>query len=152
MAGKLHKHPVLREAFPALTHLNHGITSPVDLSYNCVAWALNDNARWWWPDSMGVCFWPTNVPRTVTIEAFDRMLRQIGFSPCVRHTIEKGLQKVALYARAGVPTHVAKQLPKGKWSSKLGQHEDIEHTIEALDGPKYGSVCQVYARPQRSNP
>ena len=146
MAAKLHKHPQLSRKFPALTHLNHKITSPVDLSYNCIAWALDDTTRWWWPDAMGDGFWPSNIPREVTITAFEGMLQQQGYSPCVRRTVEKGLEKVALYVRAGVPKHLAKQTPKGKWSSKLGIVEDIEHSLDALGGPEYGVVHQVYSR------
>lgn len=96
---------------------------------------------------MRVSFWPSGAPLMATVEAFDQMLRIIGFTPCVKRTPEKGFHKVALYASAGVPTHLSKLLPKGKWSSKLGKQEDIEHAINALDGPEYGSVYRVYSRP-----
>lgn len=147
MAAKLHKHAQRTKEFPALTHLNHKITSPVDLSYNCIAWALDDTTRWWWPDAMGVRFWPPNIARQETIAAFEEMLQQQGYSRCLRRTVERGLEKVALFVRAGVPKHLAKQTTKGKWSSKLGEVEDIEHSLDALDGPEYGAVHQVYSRP-----
>lgn len=40
-------------------------------------------------------------------------------------------------------THAARQLPTGKWTSKLGRSEDIEHTTpEAVSGTTYGAmVC-----------
>lgn len=97
---------------------------------------------------MGVCYWPSDVPREISVDAFDQMLRQQGFAPCANRTVEIGLEKVVLYTLAGTPTHLARQLSKGKWSSKLGQAEDIEHTNNALEGPEYGTIHQVYSRPQ----
>jgi hypothetical protein len=45
-------------------------------------------------------------------------------------------------------THAARQLDNGKWTSKLGQLEDIEHeSLEALSGAVYGSVVQVLKKP-----
>jgi len=36
-------------------------------------------------------------------------------------------EKIAIYAAGGVPTHAAKQTSDGRWKSKLGGWEDIEH-------------------------
>jgi hypothetical protein len=48
----------------------------------------------------------------------------------------------------GQPTHAAKQMESGKWSSKLGDWEDVEHaTLEALEGDFYGKVAQILKRP-----
>lgn len=96
---------------------------------------------------MGVNYWPPEVPREETVPAFEGALVQLGFKPCSTRTPEKGVEKVALFALRDKPTHVAKLLAKGKWSSKLGQFEDIEHTLEALHGPFYGTVVQVFSRP-----
>ena len=76
---------------------------------------------------MGVGYWPPEVPREETVPAFEGALAQLGFKPCSTRTPEKGVEKVALFALQDKPTHVAKLLAKGKWSSKLGQFEDIEH-------------------------
>ena len=41
----------LRQDF---THLNdYSITSPTEISYNCIAWAANEDTRWWWPAQGG---------------------------------------------------------------------------------------------------
>jgi hypothetical protein len=59
----------------------------------------------------------------------------------------KHFEKIVLYGvRVGtdiVPTHAARQLVDGRWTSKLGNCEDIEHdTIEMLNGPRYGvPIC-----------
>lgn len=51
-----------------------------------------------------------------------------------------------IYTKDGSPTHAARQLPNGKWSSKLGPDADISHEISALDGPCYGGVEVVMRR------
>ena len=61
--------------------------------------------------------------------------------------LEAGYEKVALYALAGVPKHAARQLPGGGWTSKLGELDDIEHTLEGLVGSWYGNVVQILKRP-----
>jgi hypothetical protein len=34
-------------------------------------------------------------------------------------------------------------LPTGKWTSKLGALEDIEHELEGLIGDRYGKIGQI---------
>jgi hypothetical protein len=38
-------------------------------------------------------------------------------------------------------------LPNGRWTSKLGEREDIEHSLHDLTGMVYGSVVLVLKRP-----
>ena len=66
---------------------------------------------------------------------------------------EPGIEKVAIYVdEDGVPTHVAKQLENGDWTSKLGDWEDIEHKeLDALASNNfgrslYGSVALILQR------
>ena len=47
----------------------------------------------------------------------------------------------------GTPLHAARQLPNGRWTSKLGELEDIEHVLHDLEGAAYGSVVLVMKRP-----
>jgi hypothetical protein len=61
--------------------------------------------------------------------------------------VEPGYEKVALYALAGLPKHAARQLPGGRWTSKLGPLEDVEHALEGLIGTWYGNVVQILKRP-----
>jgi hypothetical protein len=75
-------------------------------------------------------------------------LRSLGYAESATPVPGPGLEKVALYADAnGCPTHVARQLPNGRWTSKLGELEDIEHDLPALEGDLYGSVTLVLKRP-----
>jgi hypothetical protein len=134
-------------AFPRLHPGNHEITSPATPRYNCIAWVAGDDERTWWPDIDGVAYWPANVPRVETMEAFVDAFRTLGSLPCEDGEFEPGHEKIALYAHQGVPTHAARQLPDGRWSSKLGRSVDIAHTPDALDGPLYGAAV-LYLRRQ----
>lgn len=54
---------------------------------------------------------------------------------------DPALGKVALYAKSDLWQHASRQLPDGKWASKLGPDEDIEHdTPECLCGDSYGTI------------
>ena len=55
----------LEQHFPSLTPSGYAITSPKDRRYNCVAWAVGDQKRWWWPDPAECGYWPDGVSRVV---------------------------------------------------------------------------------------
>ena len=60
---------------------------------------------------------------------------------CLEETLESGFEKVALYGSGFMYTHAARQLPDGRWTSKLGQKEDITHnTPDDVAGGVYGEV------------
>ena len=126
--------------FPLLGPDNHEVTSPETPRYNCIAWAAGDERRWWWPDPDGVAYWPVAAPREETIGAFAAAYGTLGYSPCADASIEPGHEKIAVYALGGPPTHAARQLSDGRWSSKLGSSVDIAHSLEALNGPLYGAA------------
>lgn len=42
---------------------------------------------------------------------------------------------------------MARQLPSGLWTSKMGKAEDIEHEVEGLSGSHYGDVLVYLCRP-----
>ena len=74
----------------------------------------------------------------------------LGYKPCPGDDLEVGVEKVALYVHPnGKPKHMARQLPKGRWTSKLGRDIDIEHGLEDLTGDLYGQVVQILKRPRR---
>jgi len=140
----------LQASFPNLTTENSRPTSPYDEGYNCIAWAAEDTEYWWWPDAMRQHYWPPNVPREETIEAFIIAYGLQGYVQRSDATLELGKQKISIYAdRNGTPKHAARQLNDGWWASKLGQHIDIEHDVAALDGPTYGTVAVILARPTK---
>jgi hypothetical protein len=153
--------------FPNLTNANHRVTSDPVEEQNCIAFAIGDKIRWWWPipDFPGPLpspyFWPLTCPLEATIEAFVFALGTVGFESCPPTEdgrLEDHVEKIAIFStwvsdKAGVrkePTHAAIQSPlrNGKWRSKMGADEDIEHdTLAALAGKLYGEVDLFMKRP-----
>jgi hypothetical protein len=136
--------------FPGLRGTDCRVTSPADRRYNCIAWAAGDTRRWWWPDpppdDEGY-HWPPGVSNEETLAAFVAAFVALGYEPCTDEGQEAGWEKVALYATAdGAPAHAARQLSGGRWSSKLGRGQDIEHDLRALEGADYGKVVQILRR------
>jgi len=136
----------LEHYFPNLQQLSYRITSPPSPKYNCIAWAVGDQDNWWWPDPAGLGYWPKDVPREESLESFERAFAIEGLVPCENANREPGIEKIVLYASGQQPTHAARQLESGMWSSKLGPLEDIEHTLDGLEGELYGTVCLVFRR------
>ena len=140
----------LSSLFPLLTSSGYRITSPADISYNCIAWAVGETQRWWEPDPMNLYYWPPGVPRLFTIEAFTEAYRTLGFELCAGPELEAGVEKVAVFAMNGRPTHAARQLQDGSWTSKLGVSEDLEHSsLRGVAGPAYGEPVRVLSRSRR---
>jgi hypothetical protein len=140
---------VLEDLFPALRGSPYQVTSPVTDVYNCIAWAAGVTNKWWWPfGDPAKTDWPANAPRNETIDAFRQAFATLGHDECPSADLELGMEKIALFAdAAGIPTHAARQLPTGRWTSKLGVLVDIEHELTDLEGTEYGSVALVMRRP-----
>jgi hypothetical protein len=119
-------------------------------AYNCIAWAVGRTDQPWWPAAGDNAFWPDGVPNEETVEAFVLAFATLGFVICETGDSEVGYEKIALYALDGKPTHAARQLPDGKWTSKLGKESVVTHnTPRGVEGPLYGVVC-CYLRRQIS--
>lgn len=145
---------LLEQLFPGLRTSAYSVTSPRDREYNCIAWAAGDVANWWWPTTGPADvprFWPDGAPREETLAAFILAFGTLDFAPADNEALELGVEKVALFVDAnGMPTHAARQLPTGRWTSKLGFSEDLEHDLHALEGDIYGTVTIVLRRPCRA--
>jgi hypothetical protein len=138
----------LEDYFPNLKSAGYAVTSPPTGDYNCIAWAAGVTDDWWWPDPLRTSGWPATAPREETVAAFIEAFRTLGYASGADDTLEEGFEKVALYALAGTPKHAARQLADGRWTSKLGELEDIEHTLTGLVGTWYGDVVQILKRPR----
>lgn len=138
--------------FPNLRGSDCEITSSSSPLYNCFAWAANDIASWWEPDPFNEYFWPSNAPREYSMLAFIGAFRTLGYEICGDSSVEPNFDKIALFVLPdGMPTHAARQLPDGRWTSKLGGFEDITHaTLFSLEGPSYGIVSACLKRPNVS--
>jgi hypothetical protein len=137
---------------PNLSDKTCEITSPAKRRYNCIAWAAGSDTRNWWPDPVGVGFWPAGVPREVTFNAFLAAYRTLRYEVCTNASLEPGLEKIAIFGQLNVagllePTHAALQFESGEWTSKLGPFEDVRHkTLDAVEGPAYGTALFYMAR------
>ena len=120
------------------------MTSPATPDYNCVAWSARDTSRSWQP---GV-HWPVEAPPTDGGPGvLEKAFLSLGYEPCEGGDPERGFEKVALYSAGAFYTHAARQLPDGRWTSKLGEMEDIEHDRpEDVGGGVYGEVFRFMRR------
>lgn len=136
--------------FPNLEHEIYCAESERDEDYNCIAWAADDTDQWWepTPDPLDG-FWP--IPwraydKDCYVEAFRT---DGGYEVCATDfSLEQGYEKVALYLDANQrPKHMARQLPSGIWTSKLGKSWDILHqTHKGVEGATYGNAVVVMRR------
>ena len=134
--------------FPNLKDSNYKIISPKTIEYNCIAWACGDIHRIWWPDPLNIGYWPNEAPRFVSLEAFLKAFETLGYAVCNSAKYEEGFEKIAVYTDVGgKPTHAARQLIYGLWTSKLGQLYDIEHEVEGVSGLSYGHIAAFMKRP-----
>lgn len=123
------------------------ITSPDTPFYNCIAWAYGDNTKWYWPDSSNIYFWPDDIPREEKLEYFILLFEKIGFNICNTGELDNKFDKVAIYCnQLGKPTHAARQLENGFWTSKLGQHFDVTHTVFSMSNGAYGNITIYMSR------
>ena len=144
----------LPQNFPNLNCHNCRVTSPTANRYNCIAWAADSTTKWWWPDKGG--FWPKGVPKETTVCAFEKAFNTLRYERCLNGNLEDGYEKIVLYAKIKnqltEPTHAAKQLKCGHWTSKLGPREDIVHNeVKDLTGPAYGDPVLYMKRKPKNN-
>ena len=135
--------------FPGLRYDEHfQVTSPIDPSYNCIAWAYQIKGRWMWPPAGAptyldaVTYWPDENAST-NVEEFVKAFRYKGYEKCDDASFEEGYRKIALYVKPGTTecTHAARQLSNGYWTSKLGTLYDVQHsTPKEIEGHWYGNV------------
>lgn len=141
----------IQTLFPGLRTTPFRLASPRARNYNCIGFAANDEENWWWPEGDApTIYWPPGAPRELTLNAFSAVFLMLGYTVGGGDTHDPGIEKVALFAdSSGTPTHAARQLATGQWTSKLGEAEDIEHDLRALEGEIYGTVAMILTRPRR---
>lgn len=137
----------LRREFPGLQLFHFQVTSPSTRQYNCIAWAAGRDDKWWWPIG---AYWPGQVRTDESPKAFIEAFSRFGYSPCENDSFEAEFEKVAIYAGSnGLVTHMARQLPDGRWTSKLGEGVDIAHMLDGICGERYGEVAKILRRPSK---
>jgi hypothetical protein len=143
----------IESVFPACATAGYVESSPATSDYNCFAWAAGQTDAPWWPTVAPGNYWPLKVPPKIELETFIQAFQTLGYAVCEDAALEPGYEKIAFYASGdGIPTHAARQLPDGRWTSKLGRYKDIVHaTLAALEscseGPSdYGRVVKLMKR------
>jgi hypothetical protein len=138
----------IERLFPGLIGKSYQFTSPSDEVYNCIAWAATRTSEWWWPTDVPGNYWPPGGLRDETVPAFQDAFATLEYSTCTDAGLESGFEKIAIFADDhGFPTHASRQLQNGRWTSKIGKLEDIEHDLLDLVGTDYGSVVVIMRRP-----
>lgn len=138
---------LIKQNFPNLGH-DCKITSPETSSYNCIAWAAGVSDKFWWPDSEYIAYWPQQISRRVTLECFIAAFETLQYACCESEEYEDGFEKIAILVDpyTSKPTHAARQLTSGVWTSKLGNSFDIDHDLRGVCGQIYGTVGAVMKR------
>lgn len=127
----------LETKLPGLSGADYRITSPATYAYNCIAWAAGETSRKWWP--LPGYYWPEGAAMKETIAAFVNAFELRGYEIALNPDLEPGIEKIVIYVRDQKPTHAARQLEDGTWTSKLGDCEDIIHaSLEDISGSDYG--------------
>ena len=151
MANGSRRSPELEGYLPGLASGDYEITSDESGGYNCIAWAADDQSQNWWPGVGRQAHWPTGAPQACSLDAFEAAYSTLGYERCDNGDPEEGCEKVAIFASdAGEPTHAARQLPSGRWTSKLGKAEDIEHNLLDVEGDIYGTAARFMRRERSS--
>ena len=128
------------EEFP---DIDYRITSEQDNLYNCVAWAAGYTDDWWSHEED----YRWIGERGPGIQNLVALFNALGYEQCESDSRDMDYTKVALYAKDGNWSHVARQMTGGTWTSKLGALEDIEHASpNDLAGDFYGAVHCIMRR------
>jgi hypothetical protein len=127
---------------------NYRKTSEETIDYNCVAYVneIEDDPIDFSTDEIGA------PAKDKSSKPYIEYFKEHRFIECEDGTHEEGIQKIAIYEFPdGDFAHVAKQMANGTWRSKIGELEDIEHPLNALEyenynGESYGIVKRFMKR------
>jgi hypothetical protein len=130
---------------------DYQVTSLSTTVYNCIAWAIGEEERerCWSPEPFQGYEWPQSIPKEETLETYIELFQLHGYFSAEDASLEKAFEKIAIYVKSGIPSHVSRQLDNGTWTSKLGKDHDITHTdLGCLEGNRYGFVQKILKRPR----
>jgi hypothetical protein len=123
------------------------ILAPATPKYNCISHTIGVYHRWEWPHKPG---------KDATVADFDQLYGKYGYRriSTLDYSFDPRVQKIVLYGvqKGGTwaPTHGARMLADGTWTSKLGKGPLIRHkTPDSVNGEGYGRPIAVYIRVKR---
>ncbi|HEY0139475.1 MAG TPA: hypothetical protein VGF48_01195 [Thermoanaerobaculia bacterium] len=141
------KQRTFRNWFPRLKVTPATFTSARTPVYNCFAYAAGEFGRQWEPTRFDA-YWPAALEGNDSVDACTQVYGALGYEPCeLDATLEAGFEKIAFYVVRGAVQHAARQMPSGRWRSKIASFEDIEHeTPHELECDMYGEVVLILKR------
>lgn len=120
------------------------IQSPETSTYNCVAWVLGKMDAWYEPDLD--YDWIAGLPMENDLATMQKFFEYFAFEGCEKPSLSDFSEEIiALFAKDGIFTHVAKRLENGRWTSKMGNSYDVEHSLTSISDGLYGEVV-LYMR------
>ena len=132
----------IEHLFPNLVAIGYSPKSDPSTIYNCAAYAAGDEFHKW-QGRKYAGYWPDSAEPGDGVSALVSAFEAIGYTECeFDPALEPGYEKVAIYAKElDRWQHAARQCEDGRWTSKIGNLEDIIHnTPFALAGSEYGDV------------
>lgn len=142
----------LESIFKHLKPAHYRIKSVETADYNCIAYAVGVEHIPWDPWNDPYTYWPEGIPADGSIESLKAAYRTEGFVVCEDGSLDAGVEKIAIYGKNGGFEHAAVQRENGKWASKCGELQDIEHdSLDDVLCDDYGSVVCFMARERRAN-
>jgi len=138
----------IEAAFPGLAGTQYSEESVATDEYNCIAYAFGDTKNAWWPKQKGYgYYWPPGFALSDSVDTLKSILQVHGYTDCTSAEREVGYEKVAIYSRNGRFIHAPRQLRSGRWASKLGDEQDIEHVrAEHVAGQEYGDDIHIMCK------
>lgn len=131
----------IESLFPLLVGTSYSEASAATDTYNCIAFAFGDLQNWWWPRRGYGIYWPPGFPLNDFVATLVSIFDLHGYSACDNSDHELGYEKVVIFSRGERFKHVARQLKSGRWASKLGEEQDIEHErAEHVENADYGTA------------
>lgn len=130
----------IEAVFPELVGTNYSEKSRETDVYNCIAFAFGDVNHWWWPQRGYGIYWPPGFQLSDSVDVLIGICEVHGYSRCKGPKHEIGYEKIAIYSIGGRFKHAVRQLRSGRWVSKLGEWQDIEHAgVGHVRTPAYGT-------------
>lgn len=122
--------------------------------YNCIGWAFGDDKRWWWPSYSD--FWPEKClvedddGYIDELASFNSLFETVDAEKTTNDKPEEGYVKLATYKVHKNITHMARLLPDGKWTSKMGGCAKIvnDNCKDLTDGT-YGNIIEIIKIPTK---
>src|SRR5262245_58321372 len=90
----------LKSDFPTLGD-NFFLNSSASGRYNCIAWAVGDETKWWEPSTDPRHHWPTDIPKDPSLGTITSLLKKYRFLTCASMQLSPRTEKVAIYCEDG---------------------------------------------------